>query len=109
MMRRDPTPGMLCPTATTGPHVTFRAMRCPAQYWGAAWELAEAPQGPLSLRVTDDKGNQVSVHFQLRRVVCSGRASCKTRQTAFRSWRSAECLTCWRFVSSHWRSAQPRV
>ena len=31
------------------------------QYWGAAWELAQAPQGPLNLRVTDDKGDQVSL------------------------------------------------
>ena len=35
-------------------------LSCTAQYWGAAWELAQAPQGPLNLRVTDDKGNQVS-------------------------------------------------
>ena len=44
-------------------HTTARAMYA-AQYWGAAWELAQAPQGPLNLRVTDDKGNQVSVGSQ---------------------------------------------
>jgi hypothetical protein len=33
---------------------------CDVQYWGAAWELANAPQGPLNLRITDNTGNQVN-------------------------------------------------
>lgn len=27
--------------------------------WGASWESASAPQPPLNVRITDDKGNTV--------------------------------------------------
>ena len=50
-------------TASANMHVqriVVGSVLCAVQYWGAAWELAQAPQGPLNLRVTDDKGNQVS-------------------------------------------------
>ena len=52
----------------------------PAMYahavWGESWELPEAPQPPLSIRVTDDAGNKVAVRCTLPRLcspcLCSG-------------------------------------
>jgi hypothetical protein len=45
-----------------GPNTEWRSM---SNVWGASWELGQAPQPPLDIRIQDDQGEEVC----LQRVV----------------------------------------
>ena len=40
---------------------TLTADQC-CSIWGATWELPQQPKAPLSLRITDDEGNEARIY-----------------------------------------------
>ncbi len=44
-------------------------------YWGAAWEIGQAPQPPLDLRIQDDLGSEVRQQPSLNRYVTASEAA----------------------------------